>query len=141
MRQVWITKVGPPGTLVVREAPDPSPGPGHVRIRVEASGINFADVMARQGLYPDAPKIPCVVGYEVNPLSLRSANKGVLGVNLGHMWHQQELLIGWLGQILSWHGEGKVRPHVDRAFSFADAPAAHAYLEDRKNVGKLVLVP
>lgn len=340
MRQVWITKVGPPETLVVREAPDPSPGPGHVRIRVQASGINFADVMARQGLYPDAPKIPCVVGYEVagtidavgsgvngsrvgqavlaltrfggysdtvvvpeafavarppglearaaaaipvnyltayqmlfgmagvkrgdrvlihqaaggvglaaidlcriagaetygtasaskhdfirargldhpidyraqdyetevrrltggrgvhvildpiggdswkkglrllaptgrlvcfglsaasagrkrsvstmlrtlaaipwfqvNPLSLMSANKGVLGVNLGHMWHQQEMLIGWLGQILSWHGEGKVRPHVDRAFSFADAPAAHAYLEDRKNVGKLVLVP
>jgi len=62
MRQVWITKVGPPETLAVREAPDPSPGPKEVRIRVEASGINFADVMARQGMYPDAPKIPCVVG-------------------------------------------------------------------------------
>ena len=30
-----------------------------------AAGINFADVMARIGLYPDAPKPPCVVGYEV----------------------------------------------------------------------------
>jgi NADPH:quinone reductase-like Zn-dependent oxidoreductase len=36
-----------------------------VRIRVEASGINFADLLARMGLYPDAPKLPCVVGYEV----------------------------------------------------------------------------
>jgi NADPH:quinone reductase-like Zn-dependent oxidoreductase len=36
-----------------------------VRIRVKAAGINFADLMARVGLYPDAPKIPCVVGYEV----------------------------------------------------------------------------
>ena len=30
-----------------------------------AAGVNFADVMARMGLYPDAPKTPCVVGYEV----------------------------------------------------------------------------
>src|SRR5262245_16990096 len=65
MRQVWITRVGPPETLELREAPDPSPGPGEVRIRVRASGINFADIMARLGLYPDAPKLPAVVGYEV----------------------------------------------------------------------------
>jgi len=340
VRAVVITKHGPPSVLQVQERPDPELGPDDVRIEVAASGINFADVMARQGLYPDAPKIPCVVGYEVagtidaagsgvnssrvgqavlaltrfggysdtvvvpeafavarppgleaqaaaaipvnyltayqmlfgmagvkrgdrvlihqaaggvglaaidlcriagaetygtasvskhefirargldhpidyraqdyetevkrltggrgvhvildpiggdswkkglrllaptgrlvcfglsaasagrkrsvsimlktlasipwfqvNPLSLMSANKGVLGVNLGHMWHQQEMLIGWLGQILTWYGGGQVRPHVDRAFSFADAPAAHAYLEERKNVGKLVLVP
>jgi len=65
MRQVWITRAGPPEVLQVREAPDPSPGPSEVRIRVQASGVNFADLMARMGLYPDAPKIPCVVGYEV----------------------------------------------------------------------------
>jgi len=65
MRQVWITKVGAPEVLQVREAPDPTPGPGQVRIRVAASGINFADISARLGFYPDAPKIPCVVGYEV----------------------------------------------------------------------------
>src|SRR5438094_2232073 len=65
MRQVWIPKAGPPEVLQVREAPDPTPRAGEVRIRVEASGINFADLMARVGLYPDAPKLPCVVGYEV----------------------------------------------------------------------------
>jgi NADPH:quinone reductase-like Zn-dependent oxidoreductase len=65
MRQVWITKAGPPEVLKVQEANDPEPGPGEVRIRVRAAGINFADLMARVGLYPDAPKIPCVVGYEV----------------------------------------------------------------------------
>jgi NADPH:quinone reductase-like Zn-dependent oxidoreductase len=65
MRAVWITKAGGPEVLDVREAPDPSPGPGEVRIRVHAAGLNFAEVMARQGLYPDAPKPPCVVGYEV----------------------------------------------------------------------------
>src|SRR6188472_68700 len=65
MRQVWITKAGAPEVLQVREAPDPEAGEGQVRIRVKAAGINFADLMARVGLYPDAPKIPCVVGYEV----------------------------------------------------------------------------
>ncbi len=65
MRQVWITKAGPPEVLEVREAADPQVGAGEVRIRVRAAGINFADLMARLGLYPDAPPVPCVVGYEV----------------------------------------------------------------------------
>jgi NADPH:quinone reductase-like Zn-dependent oxidoreductase len=65
MRQVWITKAGPPEVLQVREAPDPEAGLDEIRVRVRASGINFADLSARVGMYPDAPKIPCVVGYEV----------------------------------------------------------------------------
>ncbi|MCE9625864.1 MAG: medium chain dehydrogenase/reductase family protein [Deltaproteobacteria bacterium] len=65
MKQVWISKVGGPEVLQMREAPDPIAKPGELRIRVKASGINFADLLARQGLYPDAPKLPAVVGYEV----------------------------------------------------------------------------
>ncbi|HEY1960737.1 MAG TPA: medium chain dehydrogenase/reductase family protein [Polyangiaceae bacterium] len=65
MRRVWISRPGPPEVLQVREEPDPEPKPGEVRIRAHACGINFADLMARVGLYPDAPKIPCVIGYEV----------------------------------------------------------------------------
>jgi NADPH:quinone reductase-like Zn-dependent oxidoreductase len=65
MRAVVITKHGGPGVLQVQEQPDPALGPGEVRIDVAAAGINFADVMARMGLYQDAPKTPCVVGYEV----------------------------------------------------------------------------
>src|SRR5271154_5940345 len=65
MRQIWISKTGAPEVLIVKEAPDPRPGTGEVRIRVEASGVNFADVMGRMGLYPDQPPIPVVPGYEV----------------------------------------------------------------------------
>ncbi|MGE5815772.1 MAG: synaptic vesicle VAT-1 family membrane protein [Acidobacteriota bacterium] len=65
MRQVAITRHGPPEVLEVRHAEDPVPGPGQVRIRVRAAGINFADVLARLGLYPDAPPLPAVVGCEV----------------------------------------------------------------------------
>src|SRR5262245_3681658 len=65
MRSVWIPRTGPPEVLEVREGADPVPGHGEALVRVRASGVNFADVMARLGFYADAPPRPCVVGYEV----------------------------------------------------------------------------
>ncbi|QZA09314.1 zinc-binding dehydrogenase [Mycolicibacter heraklionensis] len=66
MRVVVITKHGPPSVLQVQDRPDPPPpASGQVRIGVRAAGVNFADHLARVGLYPDAPKLPAVVGYEV----------------------------------------------------------------------------
>lgn len=65
MRAVVITKHGDPSVLHVQERPDPPLRPGCVRIEVAAAGVNFADTMARTGLYADAPKPPMVVGYEV----------------------------------------------------------------------------
>jgi NADPH:quinone reductase-like Zn-dependent oxidoreductase len=340
MRQVWITKAGAPEVLQVKEAPDPVPAAGQVRIRVEATGVNFADIMGRLGLYPDLPGIPVVVGYEVGgrvdavgsgvdgswvgrdvfamtrfggysdvvcvpenqvferppgmtaeqgaaipvnyftawqlvvvmgglragetmlvhsagggvgiaatqiakhiggrvigtaskgkheflrglgvdmlidyrtedfeartmqltggagvelildavggesfakgfrilaptgrlgmfgmsaiatgkersivsairtmiampwlqftPPALIGANKGVFGVNLGHLWEQVPRIRGWADELLAlWH-QGVVRPHVDKVFPFADAAAAHHYVQDRKNIGKVLLKP
>ncbi len=65
MRAVVLTGTGGPEVLKVQERPDPAVGPGQIRIAVRAAGINFADTLARVGLYPDAPKPPCVLGYEV----------------------------------------------------------------------------
>jgi len=65
VRAVVITDHGDTSVLRVEERPDPVPGPGQVVVDVKAAGLNFADVMARMGLYPDAPKPPVVVGYEV----------------------------------------------------------------------------
>src|ERR1700738_328951 len=66
MRAVVITKHGDLSVLQVQERPDPPPpGPGPVRIAVRAAGGNFADHLARVALYPEAPKPPAVVGYEV----------------------------------------------------------------------------
>src|SRR4026208_1214144 len=65
MRQVVIPRHGGAGVFAGRGGPEPTPGEGEVRIRVRAAGINFADILARIGLYPDAPKPPVVVGYEV----------------------------------------------------------------------------
>jgi NADPH:quinone reductase-like Zn-dependent oxidoreductase len=65
MRAVVLTGHGGPEVLQVQERPEPPVGPGEVRIDVKAAGLNFADTAARVGVYPDAPKPPCVLGYEV----------------------------------------------------------------------------
>lgn len=66
MRQAVIARYGPAEVLRIEERPDPAPAAGEIRIAVRAAGVNFADIMARLGLYPDAPKPPMVVGYEVS---------------------------------------------------------------------------
>jgi synaptic vesicle membrane protein VAT-1 len=338
MRQIVTTASGDVTVLKVEEKPDPKPASGEVLIRVRAAGLNFADILARQGLYPDAPRKPCVMGYEVSgvveqigegvnstlsgksvvamtrfsgqsefvvvkatqmfekpatltfeqaaavpvnyltayaliivmgslhlgesvlihnagggvglaavdiakkigavtfgtaspskheflkergldhaidyrnqdwlpvikeltdgrgvdlvldpiggghwkksysalrhtgrlgmfgvssasatgilgklkllkaaaqmprfhPLGLLNKNRGVFGLNLGHLWHEPEKVAVWMRDILRGVEEGWVRPYVDRTFSFDEVGAAHQYLEDRKNIGKVVLVP
>jgi len=76
------TRNGGPEVLQVQERPDPPVGPGEVRIAVRAAGINFADTMARVGLYPDAPKPPCVMGYEVAG-EVESVGEGVAEFAVG----------------------------------------------------------
>ena len=338
MRQVVTTTTGDIDVLKVQEKPDPKPGDGEVLIRVKASGLNFADILSRQGLYPDSPRKPCVMGYEVsgvvdqvgrnvdqallgkpivamtrfggqsdsvvvkamqmfekpqrltfeqaaaipvnyltayvlivvmgslhegesilihnagggvglaaleiakkigavtygtaspskhpflkergldhpidyrnddwsavlkqltkgrgvdlildpiggahwkksynalrhtgrlgmfgvsaasatglrgkaklvkaaiqmprfNPIALLNKNRGIFGLNLGHMWHEPEKVATWMKAILRGVEEGWINPHVDRAFRFDEAGAAHQYMEQRKNIGKVVLVP
>jgi NADPH:quinone reductase-like Zn-dependent oxidoreductase len=338
MRQVVTTTTGDIGVLKVQEKPDPKPARDEVLIRVKASGLNFADILSRQGLYPDSPPKPCVMGYEVSgtieevgddvdgalagksvvamtrfggqsdvvvvkarqlfekpqklsfeeaaaipvnyltayalivvmgslhegesilihnagggvglaaldiakkigavtfgtaspskhqfliergldhpidyrgkdwlpalkdltngrgvdlildpiggahwkksysalrhtgrlgmfgvssasanglsgklkmvraalqmprftPISLFNKNRGVFGLNLGHMWHEPEKVASWMSEILRGVEEGWIKPYVDRSFRFDEAGAAHQYLEQRKNIGKVILVP
>jgi NADPH:quinone reductase-like Zn-dependent oxidoreductase len=338
MQQIWIKKAGQPEVLELRNAPNPVPRSGEVRIRVEASGVNFADILGRLGVYPDAPKLPYVPGYEISgkveivgqgvpnfregdavfgltrfggyadvicvpykqlfkrldwmpaqdaaalpvtyltaymmlvvmgslhagekvlvhgaaggvglavldicrilgvetfgtaspekhefllshglthaidyrnqdyervvmdltggkgvhlvldslggvhwpknyrllmpsgrlihygvsslspskrrslwaifrgmvmlpfytPLKLMNDNKAVIGVNLGHMWGQTSMLQSWMQQIVAWYDEVLFRPKIDRTFSFEEAAAAHHYLQDRQNIGKVLLLP
>ncbi len=339
MRQVWIERYGPPDVLKLREAPVPRPGKSEILIKVAATGVNFADLLARIGIYPDAPKPPCVVGYEVvghvealgssvasfrvgdhvlapthfggyssyvcvpegqafplptglgfaqgaalsvtyltayqlviamgraqagetilvhsaaggvglsvidlaaiigagvigvassakhdylrarglagvidaratdivsrvmeltggrgvdlaldanggrswresysclkptgrlgvyglaaavksgarwmpalralagvpwfrfNPLALMNDNRGLFGVNLRHIWEDFDLARMWMHKILEWQAQGRITPVVDRSFPLADAALAHRYLQNRSNIGKVVLLP
>jgi NADPH:quinone reductase-like Zn-dependent oxidoreductase len=88
MHAVEITKHGGPEVLKVAERADPALRPGWVRIAVAASGVNFADVMARIGVYPDAPKPPCIIGYEV------AGTVTDLGEGVEELTHGQRVLAG-----------------------------------------------
>jgi NADPH:quinone reductase-like Zn-dependent oxidoreductase len=99
MKAVVITKHGGPGVLQVQEQADPSPGPGQVRIDVAASGVNFADVMARMGLYPDAPDTPCVIGYEVAGTILE-VGEGVESLSAGQRVFASTQFGGYASQVV-----------------------------------------
>src|ERR1044072_4310994 len=76
MRAVITTANGDVRVMRVQERPDPKPAKGEVLGRVKAAGLNFADILARQGLYPDGPAKPCVMGYEVSGI-VESVGEGV----------------------------------------------------------------
>jgi len=76
-----------------------------------------------------------------NPIGLMNRNKAVFGLNLGHMWGEGEKVAGWTQEIMRGVAEGWIKPHVDRAFPFDQIADAHTYIESRKNIGKVVLVP
>ena len=82
MKQIVITKSGDYDVLKIQETDDLSPAKGEIKIRVKASGINFADILARKGLYPDAPKLPCVIGYEVSGV-VENVGEGVTEFDVG----------------------------------------------------------
>ena len=76
-----------------------------------------------------------------HPLGLLNKNRGVFGLNLGHLWHEPEKVATWMKVILDGVSGGWIRPFVDKAFPFAQAGDAHSYVEARKNIGKVVLLP
>ncbi len=82
MRAVVLTRTGSPDVLQVQDWPEPPVGPDEVRITVRAAGLNFADIMARTGLYPAAPEPPFVLGYEVAG-EIESIGDGVSGLVVG----------------------------------------------------------
>jgi len=75
------------------------------------------------------------------PIKLMEDNRSIAGVNMGHLWHEGELVRREALALMALYEEGKIKPHVDKLFSFAEAGAAHEYLESGKNVGKVVLTP
>jgi NADPH:quinone reductase-like Zn-dependent oxidoreductase len=64
MRAAVLSKTGRPGVLRVSDVPEPVPGPGEVRVQLGYSGINYAEVLSRKGLYVWAPKRPYILGME-----------------------------------------------------------------------------
>lgn len=82
-RAYYLTKTGAAEqAFELREQKDPKPGPNEILIETEGFGLNFADVMARQGMYKDCPPLPTVVGYDVAG-KVKEFGADVQGFNVG----------------------------------------------------------
>jgi NADPH2:quinone reductase len=65
VKAIVLRETGGPEQLGYADVPDPEPGDGEALLRVRAAGINFADVLVRQGRYPQPPELPTILGTEV----------------------------------------------------------------------------
>ncbi len=74
-----------------------------------------------------------------SPMELMDKNRGVSGTNMGHLWGEAELMGHHLERLLQLNAEGKLSPRVDKVFPLEEAGAAHQYIQDRKNIGKVLL--
>ena len=82
MKEIIITKFGPPEVLQVREMQTPAPQSGQVLVRNHFTGINFSEIMARMRLYPGAPKPPTTLGSEACGI-VESVGKDVTRIKPG----------------------------------------------------------
>lgn len=65
MKGIYLVKTGSvENAFEVRETEKPTLKPNEVLVKVEAFGLNYADVLARKGIYPDAPPLPAILGYD-----------------------------------------------------------------------------
>jgi putative PIG3 family NAD(P)H quinone oxidoreductase len=82
MRAITISSPGGPEVLTLSEVPDPAPAPGEVLIDIVAAGVNRADLLQRQGMYPPPPGAPPYPGLECSGL-IAAAGQGVTGWQAG----------------------------------------------------------
>jgi NADPH:quinone reductase-like Zn-dependent oxidoreductase len=73
------------------------------------------------------------------PLSLMNQNRGVFGLNVGHLWDERRQLADAMMFLLGEVGAGRLRPVVARTFPLERAADAHRFIQSRSNIGKVVL--
>jgi len=80
--QGWqVREFGDVGVMHWTDLPDPVPGPGQMRVRVKASGINFAETRMRAGTY-SGQELPFVMGMESAGV-VEALGPGVAGFRVG----------------------------------------------------------
>jgi DNA phosphorothioation-dependent restriction protein DptG len=71
-------------------------------------------------------------------MQLMSDNRSVSGVNLKHLFGEVALLRDVLRELFRLFQEGKISPQVDRVFPLSEGAAAHRYMQERRNIGKVL---
>jgi NADPH:quinone reductase-like Zn-dependent oxidoreductase len=74
-----------------------------------------------------------------HPLKLMSLNHAIIGVSLGKMGSRSGILRAELDELYRMYTAGKIKPVIGKSFPLAEAAAAHQFIHDRKNIGKVIL--
>jgi NADPH:quinone reductase-like Zn-dependent oxidoreductase len=79
----------------------------------------------------------------ISPITLMNQNQGIMGVNMGHLWEERALLKTMTDEIMELAAKGIFKPVTakEQCFAFKDAASAHQFIQDRKNFGKVLLIP
>lgn len=109
--------------------------------RLGMFGISSAAVGKSKNRVAFFKMVASLPWFKFTPIELINNNKGVFGVNLGRLWGEMDRVEGWMEDLLELYREGLIRPRVDTTFPFSKAAEAHHYIQDRKNIGKVLLVP
>ena len=80
--RIIVTHYGGPDALQVIEEECPQPQPGEVRVRVMAAGVSLPDVLAREGVHPETPRVPYTPGWDLVGI-VDQIGEGVSGFELG----------------------------------------------------------
>lgn len=76
-----------------------------------------------------------------NALDLMGKNRAVIGVHLGTMGRAEPARVRtWMEEMFKLYRQGKIKPHIGKTFPLAEAAAAHDFIHERKNVGKVLLL-
>src|SRR5499427_2631411 len=80
--RILVAHYGGPDTLQLIEEECPQPQPGHVRVKVLAAGVSLPDVLAREGVHPETPRVPYTPGWDLVG-TVDQNGEGVSGFELG----------------------------------------------------------
>jgi NADPH:quinone reductase-like Zn-dependent oxidoreductase len=81
-KKVVVTRYGGPEVIAVIEEGIPIPKPGEVRVKVLAAGVGLPDVLAREGVHPETPRVPYTPGWDLVGI-VEQLGGGVAGIELG----------------------------------------------------------
>ncbi|XP_064380900.1 synaptic vesicle membrane protein VAT-1 homolog [Dromaius novaehollandiae] len=79
--------------------------------------------------------------FSINALQLLHHNKAVCGYDLGNMDEEYELLGGVITKLINLYNQGKIKPKIDSVWPFEQVADAMRQMQEKKNVGKVILVP
>src|SRR3954451_22692484 len=99
VREIELPRIGEPEKLRLRTRELGEPGPGQPVVRVEASGVSFAEQQMRRGKYYDQPAFPFVPGYDLVGTVLR-VGPGIDGALVGRRFAAVTKVGGWSSHVV-----------------------------------------